>query len=217
MSKGSQAFRTIREVADWLGVAAHVLRFWESKFPQIKPVKRAGGRRYYRPADMELIGGIKVLLHDQGYTIRGVQKLIRADGIAAVSAMSPPLEPESVEADTAENLAWEADTAAEAVAPDTAPETAPEPEEALQDALPFDAPAEESVPEPEMPVAPPMAEPAASAPAAATATTSQSLERLSALTAAAVSPQDAGANPALGQALSALRALAERMRTQVDA
>ncbi|MBO6604448.1 MAG: MerR family transcriptional regulator, partial [Roseicyclus sp.] len=77
MSKSPQAFRTIREVAEWLDVAAHVLRFWESKFPQIKPVKRAGGRRYYRPADMALVGGIKVLLHEQGLTIRGVKKMIR--------------------------------------------------------------------------------------------------------------------------------------------
>jgi DNA-binding transcriptional MerR regulator len=92
MTKSSQAFRTIREVAEWLGVAAHVLRFWESKFPQIKPVKRAGGRRYYRPADMELVGGIKVLLHDRGLTIRGVQRMIREGGIAAVTALSPPLD-----------------------------------------------------------------------------------------------------------------------------
>jgi len=92
MTKSAQAFRTIREVADWLGVAAHVLRFWESKFTQIKPVKRAGGRRYYRPADMELLGGIKVLLHDQGMTIRGVQKMIRDDGIAAIMALSPSLD-----------------------------------------------------------------------------------------------------------------------------
>lgn len=92
MSKSTQAFRTIREVADWLDVAAHVLRFWESKFPQIKPVKRAGGRRYYRPADMELVGGIKVLLHDRGLTIRGVQKMIREEGVAAVAALSPPVE-----------------------------------------------------------------------------------------------------------------------------
>ncbi|MFU8777441.1 MAG: MerR family transcriptional regulator, partial [Roseovarius sp.] len=63
MGKAADAFRTISEVADWLDVPAHVLRFWESKFPQIKPVKRAGGRRYYRPADMALLGGIKVLLH----------------------------------------------------------------------------------------------------------------------------------------------------------
>jgi DNA-binding transcriptional MerR regulator len=92
MTKSAQAFRTIREVADWLGVAAHVLRFWESKFTQIKPVKRAGGRRYYRPADMELLGGIKVLLHDQGMTIRGAQKMIRDDGIAAIMALSPSLD-----------------------------------------------------------------------------------------------------------------------------
>lgn len=91
-SKSPQAFRTIREVADWLGVEAHVLRFWESKFSQIKPVKRAGGRRYYRPADMRLVGGIKVLLHDQGLTIRGVQKMIREDGLSHVSALSPALE-----------------------------------------------------------------------------------------------------------------------------
>lgn len=90
--KSPQAFRTIREVADWLGVEAHVLRFWESKFSQIKPVKRAGGRRYYRPADMQLVGGIKVLLHDEGMTIRGAQKLLREQGIAHVAALSPSLD-----------------------------------------------------------------------------------------------------------------------------
>ncbi len=91
-SKSPQAFRTIREVADWLGVEAHVLRFWESKFSQVKPVKRAGGRRYYRPADMQLVGGIKVLLHDQGLTIRGVQKMIREDGVSSVTVLSPDLD-----------------------------------------------------------------------------------------------------------------------------
>ena len=63
MAKSADAFRTISEVADWLEVPAHVLRFWESKFSQVKPVKRAGGRRYYRPADMRLLAGIKILLH----------------------------------------------------------------------------------------------------------------------------------------------------------
>lgn len=92
MSKSSQAFRTIREVSDWLDVKAHVLRFWESKFPQIKPVKRAGGRRYYRPADMELVGGIKVLLHEQGMTIKGVQNLIRDEGVSHVMALSPSID-----------------------------------------------------------------------------------------------------------------------------
>lgn len=92
MSKSSQAFRTIREVADWLGVKAHVLRFWESKFSQIKPVKRAGGRRYYRPADMELVGGLKVLLHERGLSIKEVQTMIRETGLDSVTELSPPLE-----------------------------------------------------------------------------------------------------------------------------
>ncbi|PIV75805.1 MAG: MerR family transcriptional regulator, partial [Rhodobacteraceae bacterium CG17_big_fil_post_rev_8_21_14_2_50_65_11] len=101
--KSPQAFRTIREVAEWLDIEAHVLRFWESKFSQIKPVKRAGGRRYYRPADMRLIGGIKVLLHDQGLTIRGAQKMIADDGVAAIAGLSPPLA-EELEAETAATL-----------------------------------------------------------------------------------------------------------------
>ncbi|MCV6585675.1 MAG: MerR family transcriptional regulator [Marinibacterium sp.] len=92
MTKSPDAFRTISEVAEWLGVQAHVLRFWESKFTQIKPVKRAGGRRYYRPADMKLIGGIKVLLHDDGLTIKGVQKLLREQGVAHVAEFSKPLD-----------------------------------------------------------------------------------------------------------------------------
>lgn len=91
-SKSPDAFRTISEVAEWLNTPAHVLRFWESKFSQVKPVKRAGGRRYYRPADMALIGGIKKLLHDDGMTIKGVQKLLREQGIKHVAAMSQPLD-----------------------------------------------------------------------------------------------------------------------------
>ena len=92
MDKAPEAFRTISEVADWLGVQPHVLRFWESKFPQIKPVKRAGGRRYYRPADMLLLGGLKQLLHEDGLTIKGAQKVLREQGVQAVQAISPPLE-----------------------------------------------------------------------------------------------------------------------------
>ena len=92
MDKSPDAFRTISEVAEWLGVQTHVLRFWESKFSQVKPVKRAGGRRYYRPADMTLLGGIKALLHDEGMTIKGVQKLLREDGVAHVSSFSQPLD-----------------------------------------------------------------------------------------------------------------------------
>ena len=99
MEKSREAFRTISEVAEWLDVPTHVLRFWESRFSQIKPVKRAGGRRYYRPSDMQIIGGVKTLLHDQGMTIRGVQKLFREQGIKHVSSFSPMLygEDEAVE------------------------------------------------------------------------------------------------------------------------
>ncbi|WP_373050841.1 MerR family transcriptional regulator [Thalassovita aquimarina] len=91
MAKSPDAFRTISEVAEWLDRPAHVLRFWESKFSQVKPVKRAGGRRYYRPQDMLLLGGIKKLLHDDGMTIKGVQKLLRENGVQHVAAMSQPL------------------------------------------------------------------------------------------------------------------------------
>ena len=91
MEKSREAFRTISEVAEWLDVPTHVLRFWESRFSQIKPVKRAGGRRYYRPSDMRVIGGVKTLLHDQGMTIRGVQKMFREQGVKHVSSFSPAL------------------------------------------------------------------------------------------------------------------------------
>lgn len=77
-AKSSAAFRTISEVADELDVAQHVLRFWESKFPQVRPLKRGGGRRYYRPEDVELLRQIRSLLYDEGYTIKGAQKLLRA-------------------------------------------------------------------------------------------------------------------------------------------
>ena len=92
MEKSPDAFRTISEVAEWLDIPTHVLRFWESRFAQIKPVKRAGGRRYYRPSDMRLIGGVKTLLHDQGMTIRGVQKMLREHGIKHVSSYSQSLD-----------------------------------------------------------------------------------------------------------------------------
>lgn len=86
MNKSADAFRTIGEVADELDVPKHVLRFWESKFPQIRPMKRGGGRRYYRPEDMELLRGIRHLLHAEGYTIKGVQKILREHGIDQVKA-----------------------------------------------------------------------------------------------------------------------------------
>ena len=92
MTKSADAFRTISEVADWLDTETHVLRFWESKFKQIKPVKRAGGRRYYRPKDMLIIGGIKKLLHEDGITIKGTQKIIKDNGLDYVSKLSKPLD-----------------------------------------------------------------------------------------------------------------------------
>lgn len=96
MPKSKDAFRTISEVAEWLDVQPHVLRFWESKFSQVRPVKRAGGRRYYRPNDMLLIGGIKQLLHDDGMTIKGVQKLLREKGVKEISALSRPIDSEDI-------------------------------------------------------------------------------------------------------------------------
>jgi DNA-binding transcriptional MerR regulator len=86
MSKAADAFRTISEVADDLEIPKHVLRFWENKFPQIRPMKRGGGRRYYRPTDLELLRGIRHLLHNEGYTIKGVQKILREQGVDAVKS-----------------------------------------------------------------------------------------------------------------------------------
>jgi DNA-binding transcriptional MerR regulator len=87
VSKSRDAFRTISEVSDELVTPAHVLRFWESKFSQIKPVKRAGGRRYYRPSDLDLLAGIKKLLHFDGMTIKGAQKLLREHGVKHVTSI----------------------------------------------------------------------------------------------------------------------------------
>ncbi|MFT3986218.1 MerR family transcriptional regulator [Aestuariivirga sp.] len=87
MDKAPDAFRTISEAAEELNVPQHVLRFWETRFTQIKPMKRAGGRRYYRPADVELLKGIRGLLYAEGYTIRGVQKILKEDGVAYVAAV----------------------------------------------------------------------------------------------------------------------------------
>ena len=99
MDKGPDAFRTISEVADHLETPAHVLRFWESRFPQIRPVKRAGGRRYYRPADVALLTGIKRLLHDEGLTIRGVQKILREQGVRHVAGLSGDVVPDDADMD----------------------------------------------------------------------------------------------------------------------
>ena len=90
MRKAPNAFRTISEVADDLHIPQHVLRFWETKFPQVKPLKRGGGRRYYRPDDIALLRRISDLLYTQGYTIKGVQRLLRDSGGQLADDIPPP-------------------------------------------------------------------------------------------------------------------------------
>ena len=101
MEKAPDAFRTISEVADEIDVPQHVLRFWESRFQQIRPMKRGGGRRYYRPDDVDLLRGVRHLLYGEGYTIRGVQRILREQGAAFVQnvwrAGAEPPPPESEE------------------------------------------------------------------------------------------------------------------------
>lgn len=156
MSKSRDAFRTISEVSEWLETPAHVLRFWESKFTQVKPVKRAGGRRYYRPADMELLGGIKKLLHDDGMTIKGVQKILREQGVRHVSAMSMPVDPED-QIEDAPFIEAEESTESSVVA------FRREPEPQAEDVV-ADAPMDDPLP-PTEPVAPDMTPEPAEAPA----------------------------------------------------
>jgi DNA-binding transcriptional MerR regulator len=87
LDKAPDAFRTISEVADDLDIPQHVLRFWETRFVQIKPMKRSGGRRYYRPDDVDLLRGIRRLLYGEGYTIRGVQRILKEHGIKSVQGL----------------------------------------------------------------------------------------------------------------------------------
>ena len=150
MDKSPDAFRTISEVADHLDTPAHVLRFWESRFTQIKPVKRAGGRRYYRPSDVALLAGIKRLLHDEGLTIRGVQKILREQGVRHVAGLSDsPVALDDLVATETEAEAAPEDVVEVTAALISEPSHQPTP---VQVALPlFDRPAD---PEP-APVAPP--------------------------------------------------------------
>jgi DNA-binding transcriptional MerR regulator len=101
VDKAPDAFRTISEVADDLGVPQHVLRFWETRFGQIKPLKRGGGRRYYRPDDVDLLRGIRHLLYGEGYTIRGVQRILKDNGVKFVQSVwrsgAPQPEPPHAE------------------------------------------------------------------------------------------------------------------------
>ena len=140
MAKAKDAFRTISEVAEWLDTPTHVLRFWESKFSQIKPVKGAGGRRYYRPADMDLLGGIKQLLHEDGLTIKGTQKLLREKGVKYVASLGPSMTAQAVPAEPAPVTQVEAAPAPTPAEP--APAPAPVEDNApAQNALPFETPA----------------------------------------------------------------------------
>jgi DNA-binding transcriptional MerR regulator len=108
LEKAPDAFRTISEVAEEINVPQHVLRFWESRFVQIRPLKRGGGRRYYRPDDVALLRGVRHLLYGEGYTIRGVQRILREEGLAFVQtvwrpgAEPPPPDAEDDEASAAE-------------------------------------------------------------------------------------------------------------------
>ena len=105
--KDPGAFKTIGELSDELGVAQHILRYWESKFPQLRPLQRAGNRRYYRPADTELARRIHDLLSNQGYTIRGVQKLLLSRGDIAAPAPAPEPAPAQAPAITASPVDFE--------------------------------------------------------------------------------------------------------------
>lgn len=111
MEKAPDAFRTISEVAEEINVPQHVLRFWESRFAQIRPLKRGGGRRYYRPEDVDLLRGVRHLLYGEGYTIRGVQRILREEGLAFVqnvwrvdSQLPPPEERETSNAESEAEL-----------------------------------------------------------------------------------------------------------------
>jgi DNA-binding transcriptional MerR regulator len=119
-AKSASAFRTISEVSEELDVPQHVLRFWETKFSHIKPLKRGGGRRYYRPEDMALLRRIRELLYTDGYTIKGVQRLLRQSGVKAVLGGDVEMQP-----DDREDAGVAIAAAAAAAAPATAPEWQP--------------------------------------------------------------------------------------------
>jgi DNA-binding transcriptional MerR regulator len=149
--KTTRAFRTISEAGDELGLQPHVLRFWESKFSDIKPIKRGGSRRFYRPEDIEFLRGIKTLLHDEKHPIKDVQKLIAKSGANRIIELGRSVEEASRERELSDmtlvpDRITKPDTPAAATAPAASPKTAPKPEV---------KPA--STPEP---VAPPASEPA---------------------------------------------------------
>lgn len=127
MAKGPDAFRTISEAAEEVGVAPHVLRYWETRFSMIRPMKRAGGRRFYRPQDVALLRSLRILLHDRGLSIRDVQQLARAEGVRALTAMAEAGRAEASAAVTA-SPAPDRVIALPAAAPSPAAPSAPGPD-----------------------------------------------------------------------------------------
>ena len=130
--KAAGAFRTISEVADELHVPQHVLRFWESKFPQVRPLKRGGGRRYYRPEDVTLLRRVADLLYTEGYTIKGVQRLLRDQGAMSVVSPAAKAAPESAATPSLLDMSTTAAVPAVAEPPDEADLVA---EEQLEDSM----------------------------------------------------------------------------------
>lgn len=149
MEKSAEAYRTISEVAQDLDLPQHVLRFWETRFVQIKPLKRGGGRRYYRPEDIDLLRAIRHLLYGEGYTIKGVQKILKEQGARAIAAayggggILAPASPERIAQDFEDD--WDEEPAEAAVAETVVPaHMAPsyaEPSYAAPNAAPTHAPA----------------------------------------------------------------------------
>ena len=125
LRKAPNAFRTISEVADELHIPQHVLRFWETRFPQVKPLKRGGGRRYYRPDDIALLRRISDLLYIQGYTIKGVQRLLREGGGRLSDDIPPPTQAERAEAEAERGAAPLLDDEPELPMPGLPPTAAP--------------------------------------------------------------------------------------------
>ena len=128
MAKGPDAFRTISEAAEEVGVAPHVLRFWETRFSVIRPMKRAGGRRFYRPQDVALLRSLRVLLHDRGMSIKDVQQLAKAEGVRALGALAdarpvPAAEPVAERLSPEPPLPAPAPMPAEAPASTSTPDT----------------------------------------------------------------------------------------------
>lgn len=126
-AKSASAFRTISEVSDELDVPQHVLRFWETKFSQVKPLKRGGGRRYYRPEDLALLRRIRDLLYTEGYTIRGVQRLLRQSGVKAVLQAADTAQDASVEPEETPVQEATVSQGGAVVTSEPAPEPAPQP------------------------------------------------------------------------------------------